>query len=77
MNAIETANEIEKVILVNVQTRQSDDLFTYELEELTRLTETAQGEVVAVLTQKRDSHDSKTLIGKGKKIGRASCRERV
>lgn len=66
MNAIETANEIEKVILVNVQTRQSDDLFTYELEELTRLTETAQGEVVAVLTQKRDSHDSKTLIGKGK-----------
>lgn len=65
-NSIETANEKEKVILVSVQTKQSDDLFTYELEELTRLTETAQGEVVAILTQKRDSHDSKTVIGKGK-----------
>lgn len=49
-----------------MQTRQSDDLFEYELEELRRLTETAQGEVVAVLTQKKDSLDSKTVIGKGK-----------
>ncbi|MGP6146303.1 GTPase HflX [Jeotgalibaca sp. A122] len=51
---------------MSVQTRQSDDLFEYELEELKRLTETAQGEVVAVLTQKKDSIDSKTVIGKGK-----------
>ncbi|MGP6139681.1 GTPase HflX [Jeotgalibaca sp. A127] len=51
---------------MSVQTRQSDDLFEYELEELRRLTETAQGEVVAVLTQKKDSIDSKTVIGKGK-----------
>lgn len=54
------------MILVSVQTRQSDDLFQYELEELTRLTETAQGDVVAILTQKKESHDPKTVIGKGK-----------
>lgn len=52
--------------MVSVQTRQSNGLFEYELEELKQLTETAQGEVVATLTQKRDRHDPRTIIGKGK-----------
>lgn len=56
----------EKVILVSVQTNQSDDLFQYELLELEQLTETAKGEVVGTLTQKRERIDSRTVIGKGK-----------
>lgn len=63
---METAKEQERVILVSVQTRQSDDLFDYELQELANLTETVEGEVVAVLTQKKDSIDPRTVIGKGK-----------
>lgn len=63
---METAREKEKVILVGVQTRQSDELFEYELQELENLTETVEGEVVAVLTQKKDSIDPRTVIGKGK-----------
>ena len=56
----------EKVILVSVQTKQSDRQFEYELDELEKLTETAQGEVVGVLTQKREKKDGRTLVGKGK-----------
>ena len=56
----------EKVILVSVQTNQSDRQFEYELDELEKLTETAQGQVVGIVTQKRDRKDGKTLIGKGK-----------
>ena len=47
-------NTKEKVILVNVQTNQTDEAFEYQLRELAELTETALGEVVGVLTQKRD-----------------------
>ncbi|MDE1547853.1 GTPase HflX [Jeotgalibaca caeni] len=63
---METSTEQEKVILVSVQTNQSDDLFTYELEELERLVDTAKGKVIATLTQKKSDHDSRTIIGKGK-----------
>ena len=59
-------NTKEKVILVNVQTNQTDEAFEYELRELAELTETALGEVVGVLTQKRERKDSRTVIGKGK-----------
>lgn len=56
----------EKVVLVGVQRNEKDSDFAYSMEELTRLTETAGGEVVATLIQKRESFDSKTAIGKGK-----------
>ncbi|CZQ87391.1 gtpase hflx [Trichococcus palustris] len=59
-------NARERVILVGVQTTQSDEFFEYELSELAQLTETALGEVVGVLTQKRERTDSATIIGKGK-----------
>ena len=44
----------------------TDEAFEYELRELAELTETALGEVVGVLTQKRERKDSRTVIGKGK-----------
>lgn len=59
-------NARERVILVGVQTTQTDEFFEYELSELAQLTETALGEVVGVLTQKRERTDSATIIGKGK-----------
>lgn len=56
----------ERVIIVGVQTTESDQAFVYSLKELAQLTETAKGEVVAELTQKRPRMDSKTYLGKGK-----------
>lgn len=62
---METAKEQERVILVSVQTRQSDDLFDYELQELANLTETVEGEVVAVLHRKRIVSILEPLLVKG------------
>lgn len=56
----------EKVILTGVQLRENDEDFNYNLEELAKLTETAQGEVVCILTQKRESIEPRTVLGKGK-----------
>lgn len=56
----------ERVILVGVQTDQSDDHFAYSLEELERLTDTADGTVVMIVTQKADGVNAKTYIGSGK-----------
>ena len=63
---METQSGKEKVILVSVQLRQSDELFAYELEELERLVNAANGEVVATIVQKRPSIDARTVVGKGK-----------
>ncbi|MGJ7912590.1 GTPase HflX [Neobacillus sp. LXY-1] len=57
----------EKAILVGGQTQEDDDLrFQYSMDELESLTETAQGEVVATLVQKRERLHPATYIGKGK-----------
>ncbi|MGL5916162.1 MAG: GTPase HflX [Culicoidibacterales bacterium] len=56
----------EHVILVGVQTTQSDTQFAYSLEELTRLTTTADGQVVLVMTQKAERVNAKTYLGSGK-----------
>ncbi|MGG1679890.1 GTPase HflX [Neobacillus sp. NRS-1170] len=57
----------EKAILVGCQTMADDDLrFQYSMEELASLTETAQGEVLMSVVQKRDRLHSATYIGKGK-----------
>ena len=56
----------EKVILVGVETEKNYQTFSASMEELANLTETANGEVVFVLTQKRPQVDRQTVIGKGK-----------
>ncbi len=57
----------EKVILVGCQTNGDDDLrFHYSMEELEALTETAQGEVLVSVVQKRERRHPATYIGKGK-----------
>lgn len=58
--------EYEKVILVGCQTNEDDIRFSYSMEELSSLTETAKGKVLATLTQKRERIHSATYIGKGK-----------
>ena len=66
METKEIAETVERVILVGVQTNESNQDFQYSLTELAQLTETALGEVVGELTQKRDRVDSRTFLGKGK-----------
>lgn len=57
----------EKVILVGCQIPPEDDLrFKYSMEELASLTKTAAGEVVMVISQKRERFHAATYIGKGK-----------
>ncbi len=59
--------EREKVVIVGCQLPSTDD-WTYEqsMGELVELVDTAQGEVVARLDQKRQQIDRRTFIGKGK-----------
>lgn len=56
----------EKVIIVGVQTTQSDENFYYSLEELKQLVENTGVVVVGEVTQKRERVDNRTAIGKGK-----------
>ncbi|MDP4086443.1 MAG: GTPase HflX [Bacillota bacterium] len=57
----------ERAILVGCQTPEVDDLrFQYSMEELASLTETANGEPLMSVVQKRDRIHSATYIGKGK-----------
>lgn len=60
------AKKLEKVIIVGVETENNYTYFDSAMKELVNLTETAQGEVVFSLTQKRARVDRQTLIGKGK-----------
>lgn len=64
MNSME--RPMEKAVLAAVQTTESDTHFQYSLEELKNLVENTGVEVVGEVTQKRDSIDNRTLIGKGK-----------
>lgn len=64
---LERQADLEKVILVGCQTSKVDDLhFEYSMEELASLTDTAKGEVLITLSQKRDRVHPATYIGKGK-----------
>ena len=56
----------ERVLIVSVQTTQTDEDFAYANQELAQLVDTAMGEVVAAVTQKRESISGRTLVGKGK-----------
>ena len=56
----------ERVLIVSVQTTQTNEDFAYANQELAQLVDTAMGEVVATVTQKRESISGRTLVGKGK-----------
>lgn len=58
---------MQKVLLAAVQTPDtSDRQFDMQIEELEELVNTAGGEVVGLVSQKRERFDTRTLIGKGK-----------
>lgn len=64
---MEQKETVEKAILVGCQTNKDDELrFQYSMEELVSLTETAQGEVVVSVVQKRERIHPATYLGKGK-----------
>lgn len=56
----------ENIILIAVQTRESDEQLQSSLDELEALCETAHGQVVQTITQKRDGIHPGTYFGKGK-----------
>lgn len=58
----------ERAILVGLETEQSHRLFhiAFSLQELVHLAETAGVEVLETMEQKRDTHDKRWFIGKGK-----------
>lgn len=57
----------EKAVLVCVNlSNQTEEDFTYSLEELKKLTETVNAEVQTIVTQKREKVDGSWYIGKGK-----------
>ncbi|MGE8203986.1 GTPase HflX [Heyndrickxia sp. NPDC080065] len=56
----------EKAILVGCQLNNENEQFHYSMGELAALTKTANGEVLIMITQKRERKDSFTYIGKGK-----------
>ncbi|MED1201912.1 GTPase HflX [Heyndrickxia acidicola] len=58
--------QMERAILVGCWLNEEEARFLYSMEELGALTETARGEIIATVTQKRDRIDSSTYIGKGK-----------
>lgn len=58
--------EKERVVIVGVETAKNYRFFEESLREAANLIETAQGEVVYQMIQKRPTVDSKTIIGKGK-----------
>lgn len=66
-SVLEQKRDSEKAILVGCQTPLTDDLrFQYSMDELASLTETAQGEVLMSVMQKRERIHPSTYIGKGK-----------
>lgn len=68
METSEQRKQKERVIIVGVQTTEKDATFWYSLNEMEQLTETAKGEVVGTVTQKRDHPDARTYLGKGKLV---------
>lgn len=63
---IEIEEQLEKGIIVAVQTTEADDTFYYSVEELRQLVGNTGVKVVGEVTQKREQVDHRTLVGKGK-----------
>lgn len=68
---------MEKVILVGCQTGEEEERFLYSMEELASLAKTAQADVLASLTQKRERIHPSTYIGKGKVEELAALQEEL
>ncbi|MBD2100296.1 GTPase HflX [Leptolyngbya sp. FACHB-261] len=65
--AQEIATNNDRALLVGLLTdRHNEQQFQYSLAELQRLVESAGGQVLAVVQQKRDRLDPKTVVGEGK-----------
>lgn len=62
---ISTKQETERVIIVGVELQDTEN-FDMSLDELASLVKTANGEVIEIVTQKRERYDSKTFVGSGK-----------
>ena len=57
----------ENILIIAVQRQTDDDThFYYSMEEIKSLTKTARGEVIEVITQKRNQPHPATYLGKGK-----------
>ena len=56
----------ERVLIVSVQTTQTDEDFAYANQELAQLVDTAMGEVVATVTQNASRLVDVPLLEKGK-----------
>lgn len=57
----------ENILIIAVQKQTDDDThFYYSMEEIKSLTKTARGEVIEVITQKRNQPHPATYLGKGK-----------
>ena len=64
---IESRTPVDRAVLVGAHRKSLDDRVALEhLEELSRLTDTAGGEVVGVLRQRIDKPHPRFYIGKGK-----------
>lgn len=74
---MERKPDYEKVILVGCHTDEDDQRFEYSMEELESLTETANGKVLASITQKRERVHPSTYIGKGKVEELAALQEEM
>lgn len=74
---MENKPDYEKVILVGCHTDEDDQRFEYSMEELESLTETANGKVLASITQKRERVHPSTYIGKGKVEELAALQEEM
>ncbi|WP_025729548.1 GTPase HflX [Atopobacter phocae] len=57
---------MERILICHVQRRQTPQIFAMEIQELERLVETAGGQVVQIVTQKRERLDHRTILGRGK-----------
>lgn len=57
---------MERVMICGVQTTNQDVAFRASMDELKRLVETAQGEVVVEVVQNRHDIDQRTIVGSGK-----------
>ena len=56
----------ETAVLIGCQTTETSEHFEYSLDELASLAKTANAEVLMTISQKRESVDPATYIGKGK-----------
>ncbi len=64
----------ENVLIVSVQTTQTDEDFAYANQELAQLVDTAMGEVVILLLLKNDGIVDDALVGKESGRNQPSCR---